>query len=356
MMKKIKTLVASGLAVAILSSIGLAACGKTVDEYALSAYKGENKDANGNTVYNTELFYSNTVQQGYPDPQVLDDTAKSGYYYLFGSAANFTAMRSKNLAEWENVGPTFPRGQQGTDVEKATWTNLWAPECVYDHEADDGEFDYTALLDGYTKDMEFDCDENAGVIQSRWEVILSDISKVKPPYSLFIGDSFFELFGNGEVAGNNTFDKYFAEHCVNAGVCGSKFSDWLDWADNLNGVPSPEKVAINLGFNDLHTGESIAKVCADFEKLTEILKGFFPQAKIYLIGVVHAPNCANYLEKENKYNAKIQKSAKKNGVNFVEWNSLIENSGQNCFHTDAIHPGDYGYCLFARFLKDLLKG
>lgn len=137
-MKKIKTLIASGLAVLILA-VGPVGCGKTVDEYALSAYTGENKDANGNTVYNTELFYSNTVQQGYADPQVLDDTPQSGYYYLYGTSSNFAAMRSKNLAEWENVGPTFPRGQQGTDVEKATWNNLWAPECVYDPEADDGE-------------------------------------------------------------------------------------------------------------------------------------------------------------------------------------------------------------------------
>ena len=173
MMKKLKTLVASSLAVAMLSSIGLAACGKTVDEYELSAYTGENKDANGNTVYNTELFYSNTVQQGYPDPQVLDDSAQSGYYYLFGSAANFTAMRSKNLAEWENVGPTFPRGQQGTDVEKATWTDLWAPECVYDPEADDGEggkglyyIFFSAKPDFNDKTWTAADDEEAGVVSN----------------------------------------------------------------------------------------------------------------------------------------------------------------------------------------------
>ena len=61
------------------SALSFTACGK-VDEYALSAYRGENKDANGNTVYNTSLFYSNVIQQGYPDPQVLDDTAQSGKY------------------------------------------------------------------------------------------------------------------------------------------------------------------------------------------------------------------------------------------------------------------------------------
>lgn len=139
MMKKIKSIVTLGLAAALLSTVGFAACGKTIDEYALSAYTGENKDENGNTVYNTELFYSNSVQQGYADPQVLDDTAQSGYYFLYGTSGNFAAMRSKNLAEWENVGPTFPRAKQGYDGEKVTWTNNWAPECIYDPEADDGK-------------------------------------------------------------------------------------------------------------------------------------------------------------------------------------------------------------------------
>ena len=93
-MKKIKSLLTLGIAVALLSSAGLAACGKTVDEYALSAYRGENKDENGNTVYNTELFYSNSVQQGYADPQVMDDTAQTGYYYLYGTSGNFAATRT----------------------------------------------------------------------------------------------------------------------------------------------------------------------------------------------------------------------------------------------------------------------
>lgn len=136
MRKKFSFMLAVGIIAA--SALSFTACGK-VDEYALSAYRGENKDANGNTVYNTSLFYSNVIQQGYPDPQVLDDTAQSGKYYLYGTSGNFAAMRSENLAEWEHVGPTFPRDKQGDDVIKSTNDNSWAPEVVYDKDADDGE-------------------------------------------------------------------------------------------------------------------------------------------------------------------------------------------------------------------------
>ncbi len=131
--KKIASFVLAGM----LSASALAAFTACDKEYELSAYTGGSKDELGRTVYNTDLFYSNTVKQGYPDPQVLDDTARSGYYYLFGTTGNFYTMRSRNLAEWESVGATF-KNLTG-DVKRATAYNLWAPEVVFDAEANGGK-------------------------------------------------------------------------------------------------------------------------------------------------------------------------------------------------------------------------
>lgn len=218
-----------------------------------------------------------------------------------------------------------------------------------------GEFDVRSLLSGYTPDMEFDYDENAGVLEARRKVISSDIAAAQSPYTLFAGDSYFELFSDAEFAGKNGFGKYFNRHYVNAGICGSRFSDWLKRADIFEGAPAPEKIVINLGFNDLHTGESVAKIYSDFKKFTAVLRGYFPEAKVYFTSVVHAPNCANFFEKENEFNLKIARNAERNGVIVGEWNSLIAQSGENCFHTDAIHPNEYGYGLFAQFLNELLN-
>lgn len=132
-MRKLK-FIAAVLSLAMLCAVALTGCGSQEKEYELSHYSGEDKDVNGNTVYNTELFYSNQVQQGYPDPQVLDDTARTGYYYLFGTSGSFTTMRSRNLAEWEDVGPTFFQ-RQSEEVRKATTSNMWAPEVIYDEES-----------------------------------------------------------------------------------------------------------------------------------------------------------------------------------------------------------------------------
>ena len=106
-----KRLLTVCFAMLITVSIMLTGCGTTIVERELSCYRGEEEKPDGSILYNTALFYDNEVQQGFPDPQVLDDTARSGYYYLYGTSSGFFTMRSKNLTEWENVGPVFNQSQ-----------------------------------------------------------------------------------------------------------------------------------------------------------------------------------------------------------------------------------------------------
>lgn len=119
------------------ASVMLTGCGTTVTERELSCYRGGEEKPDGSILYNTALFYDNEVQQGYPDPQVLDDTARSGYYYLYGTSSGFFAMRSKNLTDWEDVGPVFNNAQTN-EVARCTAQHTWAPEVVYDDPTDDG--------------------------------------------------------------------------------------------------------------------------------------------------------------------------------------------------------------------------
>jgi len=129
MMRKSKPLIALCLALSIGATVGLSACGNGNE---LSNYQGENKNANGSTIYNTSLFYDNAVKQGYPDPQVLDDTARTGYYYLYGTS-DFQVMRSKNLAEWEPVCIAL-NWSQTAEVQNCLDYSRWAPEVIYDED------------------------------------------------------------------------------------------------------------------------------------------------------------------------------------------------------------------------------
>ncbi len=131
-----KSAICAMLILVLLCSLCLAGCkqdpkkedGKGTE---LSSYKGEDKDSSGRTVYNTSLFYSNSLQQGYPDPQVLDDTERSGYYYLYGTS-NFQTMRSKDLVVWEYVKVVMDFSNE--KVMDVISIDRWAPEVIYDAE------------------------------------------------------------------------------------------------------------------------------------------------------------------------------------------------------------------------------
>ena len=71
-----KRLLTVCFAMLITVSIMLTGCGTTIVERELSCYRGEEEKPDGSILYNTALFYDNEVQQGFPDPQVLDDTAR----------------------------------------------------------------------------------------------------------------------------------------------------------------------------------------------------------------------------------------------------------------------------------------
>ena len=215
-----------------------------------------------------------------------------------------------------------------------------------------GEFDYSALLDGYTPDMEFDYDENAGWLQSRWEEISEKIEKVGKAKALFIGDSYFGLADySSDFVSADAFKNKFPENYVNIGIGGSKYADWVGWFDKIKHISAPEKIVLNLGFNDLHNGGSVSKVYSDYVKLIKLIKANFPETEIYAICVVHCPNCADFIELENQFNGKLFETADKYKVKIYDWNGIIAQSEVNCFHADAIHPNEYGYGLFAEFIK-----
>lgn len=92
-------------------------------------YQSTGANSLGQVYYNKNLFYNNSTMQGGPDPQVLDNTDRDGYYYLFVTAG---IWRSANLTDWEEVGPLFV--PETDELKKVLKENVWAPETVYDNE------------------------------------------------------------------------------------------------------------------------------------------------------------------------------------------------------------------------------
>ena len=100
-------------------------------------YAGDKLDSNGNMIFNEELFYLNENKGPAADPFVLDDTARSGYYYISSTQGDLMLYRSKDMMTMEPVGPALDI-EKGTVIANATGTrgSKWAPEFIYDE--DDG--------------------------------------------------------------------------------------------------------------------------------------------------------------------------------------------------------------------------
>lgn len=96
--------------------------------------------------YNPTLFYQNEVTDFGADPGVIyinDETDKEnyGYFYLYPTCdadygmRGFVAYRSKDLVDWEPVSVAFC-----PDEDSYTNGHFWAPECIFDAEADRSEY------------------------------------------------------------------------------------------------------------------------------------------------------------------------------------------------------------------------
>lgn len=128
-MTKAKKIVSALLVTASLLGL-VTGCAKNNKEIEISNYQSMDDDGLGGQLYNQNLFYTNSVQQGSADPQVLDDTARSGYYYLYVTAS---IWRSKDLVNWTEVNGLLV--ESNNDEEQKVLANaIWAPEVLYDEE------------------------------------------------------------------------------------------------------------------------------------------------------------------------------------------------------------------------------
>ena len=65
------------------SCVALGGCTQeSQKQYEVSSYQGQLKDGQEQSDYNKNLFYRNDKFGDSPDPFVLDNTARDGYYYL----------------------------------------------------------------------------------------------------------------------------------------------------------------------------------------------------------------------------------------------------------------------------------
>lgn len=125
-MKKIKCGAVISLALGTLMLF--TACGGAVSS-KIDFYSGSTVGDDGKIVFNEKLFYMNEDKGPGPDPFVLDDTERSGYYYIGSTQGEFVLYRSKDMMTIEAVGPSLDLAK-GSDQANAAYQDRWAPEYI----------------------------------------------------------------------------------------------------------------------------------------------------------------------------------------------------------------------------------
>lgn len=213
-----------------------------------------------------------------------------------------------------------------------------------------GEFDYSSLLQGFTPQMEREADEDLDG-QLKVDRRQKEAETFGKAEVLFLGDSYFDFWDDEEYAGKNLFNTVFPKTFLNIGIGGSKFSDWNVWIDQFKNMTEPEKIIINLGYNDSHVGITAEEIYKNYLTFLGKVRCYFPSSKLYLIKAVHSPCFPNQKDIEKTFNEMTESTANELNVTMIDWNEEIQSSNESCFHPDKVHPNEHGYEILGKKLK-----
>ena len=180
----------------LLSCILLTGCASQV-QYEIPNYQGLLKDGQSKAEYNQELFYRNDHKiDDAADPFVFDNTARDGYYYLYGTHGDIFCSRSKDLMTWEPVGNALDIqdfvNNQPSEVRKAVWKDIWAPEVVYD--SDDGRY---YMFFSATPDPDTNVTAGNGVMEGSYKELMMVAVSEYPDHG-FVPVNFMDAESCGE--------------------------------------------------------------------------------------------------------------------------------------------------------------
>lgn len=218
-----------------------------------------------------------------------------------------------------------------------------------------GEFDYSSLKPGYTKEMEIKRIRKLDIYQERFNVHKKDINNEAKYDVLFLGDSYLDYLHDDSFTGLLFNEEFKGLNILNLAVGGTKFSNWNKYIHQFELKHSPKKIFVNLGFNDIHGGTFGPTLIKSATKFINELKNKFPTSLIYINTLCHAPYYPLCKEKENSFNDFLKENEHQIGFKVIEVSKEIEPLGQVGYNKDMVHLSKRGYKTFISLLKAAIK-
>lgn len=168
------------------------------------------------------------------------------------------------------------------------------------------------------------------------------------------------MLGNSITDGGEFNELFPGLPIKNRGISGDVVSGIIE---RLNSAvsPSPSKIFLLIGINDISHGHSATQIASEYEELVKKIKSLSPQTELYLQSVMPIDNSfgryKNLAGREDvipALNGHISIIARKYGAEFIDlWPALSDSKGnlKKEYTNDGLHLMGAGYRAWANVLN-----
>lgn len=314
------------------------------------------------SVYTGDMSYDGTrfYKDGYGEQDFTKSTfatcasEKENLYKIIGHFPKDAWIRGNGILLYVNEKTKKPSSYDYGFLTGTEYSNKWL-----------GEFNEELVPQGWEGKYRH---TGFSVYKRRILNNLTYTKKTKGVKTLLIGDSWFGMWTYTDpveatvVQGKQMLKGKVPR--VNIGVGGTKYSDWLEHLPAIcKQFAGTEKILVNLGFNDLHSGKSPETVYEDFLTFVSTVHECLPKARIYISAVCHVGRFPQCFENELKLNAMELKYCFEHSdfLTYLPADETLMKNGKPfpdiddyCIN-DQIHLNDRGYAIWGTYLLEKIK-
>ncbi len=172
--------------------------------------------------------------------------------------------------------------------------------------------------------------------------------------TLFVGDSFFQFWRDGE-GGLRKFSDTFADYKVfNIGISGSTTHDWRASHDKTVSLTNPKNIVINIGVNNVDDDGEPGIICfRNVKALVDDYLEMFEETNIYYLSITKCTGVFASKWPDHLYsNMMMEKYCEsKDRLHYLDVMELYGDTPA-VYQSDGLHPNQAGYDLFEQIIKE----
>lgn len=170
--------------------------------------------------------------------------------------------------------------------------------------------------------------------------------------TLFMGDSYMSLY-----RWNSFFDEIGG---TNVSVDGAKVQYWIDNFNKIVMPYNPEKIVINVGMYDIHSGTKATELYNQYLKLFELIESKLPNSEIIFVSVNPTVAYSDLFDEVKQINQMISDYCEQNdSMTFVDFAETLFNADKSYvnsqLYADRVLLNSQGYNLWNQMILDVLN-